>query len=82
MPIPLAAASAPEVCDATSLVATASRASSPCTAAPGLIHTKLVRLRVDLEEYLAFLDLLVVAHIKIDYAAADLRGHIDDVEPI
>ena len=51
----------------------------PLHCGAGLIHAKLVRLWVDLEEHLAFLDLLVVEHIKLDDAAADLRGHIDDV---
>ena len=45
----------------------------------GLIHAKLVRLWVDLEEHLAFLDLLIVEHVECDDAAAYLRRHIDDV---
>ena len=45
----------------------------------GLIHAKLVRLWVDLEKHLALFDLLIVEHIELDDAAADLRRHIDDV---
>jgi len=45
----------------------------------GLIQAKLIGLRVDLEEHLALLDLLVVEHVELDDAAAHLRGQIDDV---
>ena len=55
------------------------RRFQPADCSACLVHAQFVGVWVDPEQHLAFLDLLVVAHIELDDAAADIRGHMDDI---